>query len=116
MEAAPAAPFRPSVSECKCLPAVAQPGPSSTSPSWTPRILKKRTKEECASIPTSLVYPFLALPPTSWASPPTFSKLVCVFVYLLTSYSTRGSKEDKLVSGLLSPFLFSMFFQGFPAS
>lgn len=65
-------------------------------------VLKERTKEECACIPTSLVYPFLALPPTSWTSPPTFSKLVCVFVYLLTSYCTRGSKEDKLVSGLLS--------------
>lgn len=66
--------------------------------------------------PTSLVYPFLALPPTSWTSPPTFSERVCVFVYLLTSDSTRGSKEDKLVSGLLSLFLCSTFFQGFPAS
>lgn len=116
MEAAPAAPFRPSVSEYKCLPDVAQPGPISCSLSCSPRILKKRAKEAGACTPTSLVYPFLALPPTSWTSPPTVSKLVCVFVYLLTSYSTRGSKEDKLGSGLLSPFLYSMFLQGFPAS
>lgn len=48
--------------------------------------------------------PLLGSAPTSWTSPPTSSKLVCVFVCLLTSYSTRGSKGGKLVSGLLSLF------------
>lgn len=58
MEAAPAAPFRPSVSEWKCLPDVAQLGPIPSSPSWSPRILTKDQGRVCMYIPTSLVYPF----------------------------------------------------------
>ena len=60
--------------------------------------------------------PLLGSAPYFLDQPSHLFQLVCVFVYLLTSYSTCGSKEDKLVSGLLSPFLFSMFFQGFLAS
>lgn len=104
MEAAPAAPFRPSVSEgpARCGSA----GPLPSSPSWSPWTVRKGAGEEesvRACPPTSLVSPFLALPPLLLrpALPPSLGWCVCVFVCALAPV---GAKEDKLVAGLLSPF------------
>lgn len=42
-------------------------------------------------------------PPASQTSPPTFSRLVCVCVFVC-ALAPVGAKEDKLVAGLLCPF------------
>ena len=65
----------------------------------------EREKESmCVCAPTSLVSPFLALPPCFSDQPSHLLQAgVCVCVFVCTLASVRA-QEDKLVAGLLSPF------------